>query len=229
MNYVFDVETALLNDNAVDVEFAAWLLTWSISNSACFVTVDEYETTVNSLGIDLTTAANHVYDLTNNAVWVKGQLKDQAKFEMSDSMQRILDRITSVSPFAVKTGEHTIVHPSYCTFSVVGGNATDEQRYQYSEYDGNVAERRRIIGQIHNCFPSYRAKLSGDVAIDIYPEGNDLDQHFAALKPFVYFGDRVYLGDPKYNVAKFADVHHVTSSWQETFSVLQRTYNEEIK
>lgn len=229
MNYVFDIEGSLLDNGTLDDTFAAWLLTWSSSRDVCLITDNEYSITSDILGEQLVMTATQVYDVAHNAAWVKGQIVDKVAFEMSDAMQRILERIVSVSPFAGRGDDHTVIHPSWCTFSVVGNSATPELREQYSEYDGNVAERRRIIGQLRNCFPHYKAKLNGDIAIDIFPESNDQDQHFSALKPFVYFGSRVYMGDPKYNVAKFADVHHVTSDWQHTFKILQTTYNEETK
>ena len=75
-------------------------------------------------------------------------------------------------------------------FSVVGRNASEEQREAYSKWDKSHMERYSLTQDIRREFPNLDAAIGGRISIDIYPRGNDKGQAIKDLKR-TYPSDRL--------------------------------------
>jgi phosphomannomutase len=106
-------------------------------------------------------------------------------------------------------------------FSIVGRNATQEQREQYVKYDKLHNERTYIAELFNREFDYLEARPGGDTGIDIAPIGADKSQ---ILKDFDennfihFFGDRMDAGgndEPLARAIKRGQTYHV-KSWKDT-------------
>jgi phosphomannomutase len=228
-SFAFDVDgTLTLSRQKIDSDFAEWFLNWVKKHKVYIVTGSDYEKTVEQLGQEICDSVAGIFNCSGNAFYIKGELQSSNEFKLNDSQMEILNRYLSKSPFPLRTGNHFEQRQGMCNFSVVGRNATIEERQQYSDYDGQVAERQRIVTQFKHCFPELDAVLGGDISIDIFPKGNDKSQVAEKLKPFVYFGDRVFPGGNDYTIAKEAEAHYNVKDWQETRRIIELYYNESV-
>lgn len=225
MNFALDVDgTLTLSRQKIDSEFAEWFLNWVNKNKVYLVTGSDYEKTIEQLGEEICNAVTGIFNCSGNAFYIKGELQSFNEFSLNDSQMEILNRYLHKSPFPLRTGNHFEQRHGMCNFSVIGRNASMEERQKYADYDGQVAERQRIITQFKNCFPELDAVLGGDISIDIFPKGNDKSQVAEKLKPFVYFGDRVFPGGNDYAIAKEAEAHYNVKNWQETQRIIELYY-----
>jgi phosphomannomutase len=94
------------------------------------------------------------------------------------------------------TGAHSDYRPGLLNFSIVGRNATLEQRKMYCNYDKQVGERYRIAQGFNERFPQYQASVAGEIGIDITVKGCNKSQ---ILKDFdaagLYFENITFFGD----------------------------------
>lgn len=230
MNFAFDVDGTLTDSRQpIDPDFAAWFLNWIKGRSVYLVTGSDYAKTEEQVGADICNAVKGIYNCSGNAFYVKGVLQESSDFRLSEEHTAVLDRFLSKSPFPLRTGNHYEHRIGSCNFSIVGRNATVEERRQYSDYDGQVAERQRMVMIFNECFPNLKAVVGGDISIDIFPKGRDKSQVASVLSPFVFFGDKVYPGGNDYEIARLADSHHPVARWQDTQIILERLYPEETE
>ena len=75
------------------------------------------------------------------------------------------------SQFSLRTGNHIEERSGMVNFSVVGRNATAEQRAKYVEYDTVKNERTNIANAFNTMFPELQATVGGETGIDIAPRG----------------------------------------------------------
>lgn len=228
MNFAFDVDGTLTpSRQPIDPEFALWFLDWIKKHTVFIVTGSDYEKTIEQLGLEICHTVSGIYNCSGNAFYVKGELQSAKEFTLDSSQTEVLNRYLSKSPFPLRTGNHFENRQGMCNFSIVGRNATAEERLQYSKYDQQVSERQRIVNQFKYCFPDLDAVLGGDISIDIFPKGNDKGQIAEQLKPFTYFGDRVFPGGNDYAIAKHAEQHYAVKDWQDTKRILELYYNQD--
>jgi phosphomannomutase len=227
-SFAFDVDgTLTLSRQKIDSDFAEWFLNWVKKHKVYIVTGSDYEKTVEQLGQEICDSVAGIFNCSGNAFYIKGELQSSNEFKLNDSQMEILNRYLSKSPFPLRTGNHFEQRQGMCNFSVVGRNATPEEREEYAKYDGQVTERQRMAVQFKNCFPEMDAVVGGDISVDIFPKGKDKSQIAQVLKPFIYFGDRTGPGGNDHEIAKLAEAHYSVQSWQETQRILTLLYNEE--
>ena len=80
------------------------------------------------------------------------------------------------SPYHTKTGNHHELRTGMMNFSVVGRNASGEQRGEYAAYDAQHGERSRIASKLKNKYTELDFVIGGAVSIDIFYKGNDKSQ-----------------------------------------------------
>jgi len=92
-------------------------------------------------------------------------------------------------------------------FSIVGRQATKEQRERYYKWDSQNKERQHISNYINKTHPDLEACVGGQISIDIQPKGKDKRQSLDWIKtkhsePVYFFGDRCEPGGNDYGLAK---------------------------
>ena len=143
-----------------------------------------------------------------------------------------LDWIVKDSPFHIKTGKHYEERVGMLNFSVVGRNATMEQRKVYEEYDAKFKEREKIVEKLSKKYEGIDFVVGGAVSIDIFNKGNDKSQVLKkALKDklkdcqIVFVGDRIPFPGNDHSLAKALRQHPngtaiEVKSWRDTAKLL---------
>jgi len=139
-------------------------------------------------------------------------------------------------PKTMRTGNHIELRKTMVNFSVIGRNATTDERYVYTLWDKDKKERAWIAEEIEYMFPELTATVAGEIGIDIHPKGRDKSQVRKDIrrwgdKPIVFFGDKTEKGGNDYPLAeslefeketfKIENVVHQVLSWQDTYRILE--------
>lgn len=217
--------TLTLSRQRIDPSFEEWFLSFCQNNSVYLVSGSDYEKTLEQLGEDICNTVNGVYSCCGNALYVNGELQHQNNFELSDAQERFMLDLVESSAFPVKTGNHLEKRIGLVNLSVVGRNATWEQRQFYAGYDYALNERKNLAELIEHEFPELQATLGGETGIDIHLKGKDKSQIAEFIRPFTFFGDKVYPGGNDFTIASIADNYYSVDDWQETFEILKENYN----
>ena len=225
-NFVFDVDgTLTLSRQRIDPSFAEWFLSFCQSNSVYLVSGSDYEKTLEQLGEDICNTVKGVYSCCGNALYVNGELQHHNDFELSAAQERFVLNLVNLSAFPAKTGNHLEKRIGLVNLSVVGRNATWEQRQFYSGYDYAINERKNLAELIERKFPKLQATVGGETGIDIHPKGKDKSQIAEHIRPFIFFGDKVYPGGNDFTIASIADTYYSVDDWQETFEILKEYHS----
>ena len=225
--FIFDVDGTLTpSRNKIDPKFRDWFLDFIKDNKCWLVTGSDYPKTLEQLGKDICESVHSVYNCNGNDVWFKGKRVNSSDWLLPEDAHEWLSVQLSESGFPLRTGNHFEHRKGLCNFSIVGRNATPEQRKQYVDWDLENFERVRIADKFNQIFPGITATVGGETGIDIAPAGRDKSQilsDFDNKDKLFFFGDRM---DPDGNDYPLAQAnkkgrnYHVTC-WQNTHEYLQ--------
>ena len=230
--FIFDVDGTLTpSRQKMDPEFQAWFLQFCKEEPVFLVSGSDYPKTVEQLGEDICYHVKRVFSCSGNDIWMQGQNFSTTDWKAPDFVIKWLNDELIRSPYQTRTGNHIEERPGCLNFSIVGRNATAEQRANYVKYDTLNKERQNIAATFNHIFAESNAritaKIGGETGLDIYPIGKDKSQIIKEFRPYddlVFFGDKMDEGG---NDKPLADVntkgtnHHVRD-WQHTFELLKK-------
>lgn len=229
MFYLFDVDGTLTPSRGVmDPEFRVWFMK-NVAHKAVLVTGSDPDKTIEQVGEELFRAVKS-YNCAGNHVFDKGVEVRRSDWKVPDDLYADLEMRLVRSKYARRTGKHIEERVGLCNFSVVGRNATPDERAHYRDWDSKYRERQRISEEIEREWPDIRAAVAGETGIDIYPRGMGKEQvlqDFIGEFPVHFFGDKLEPGGndheiaeeiKKYNLGECYDVR----DWRETWQILQR-------
>ncbi|MBC8395324.1 MAG: hypothetical protein H8E05_01390, partial [Bacteroidetes bacterium] len=127
---------------------------------------------------------------------------------LNDLNQLLLD-----SEYEERSGNHIEHRPGMINFSVIGRNATPEERIKYFDWDKLNGERERIAEFLRGRYKDLDFNIGGQISIDINPKGKDKSQSTKYIREkshqeeieFVFFGDKCQKGGNDYDIVK--DIH----------------------
>lgn len=225
-NFTFDVDGTLTpSRKCIDSSFEKWFLSFCQTNNVYLVTGSDYEKTLEQLGEDICNTVKGVYSCCGNALYIKGQLQYQNDFTLTQEQRDFLNSLLDESGFPIKTGKHIEERIGLVNFSILGRNATHDQRQFYMGYDYATHERHNLLEKIQSKFPDIEANLGGETGIDIYYKGRDKSQIADQIKPFIFFGDKIYPGGNDFAIASGAYQYYSVEDWKETFEILKENYS----
>ena len=137
-----------------------------------------------------------IFSCSANQFHIKDQLQYENQFIPEEKLVGQLEKLLTTSKYPVRTGNHIEYRPGMLNFSIVGRNATTDEREQYFKWDEKEQERKRMAILLMACQPGIDIKIGGQISIDIYPHGYDKSQAVSYLKehypeePIYFFGDR---------------------------------------
>ena len=130
--FVFDVDGTLTPSRSkIDKRFQEFFLTFCKSNNVYLVTGSDYAKTVEQVGNDIVMAVKRLYNCSGNDIYEKGQNIKTSEWSLPDLAKAFLINCEYESEFTIRTGNHIEARPGMVNFSVVGRNATIEQRAKY--------------------------------------------------------------------------------------------------
>ena len=243
--YLFDVDGTLTPPKTnIDPEFAKQFLQWSRHHKVYIVSGGSFMRILNQIKRPILDQMEGVFACMGNAyyrnrfnqedgysAWTKVY---ENKFTIKKKQQFFddLDWIVKDSPFHIKTGRHYEERVGMLNFSIVGRNATMEQRKVYEEYDAKFREREKIVEKLSKKYKGIDFVIGGAVSMDIFNEGNDKSQVIhRVLKEqleahrIVFVGDRIPFPGNDHSLAEVLRSHpngHAVEveCWQDTAALL---------
>ena len=222
--FIFDVDGTLTPSRGViDPEFHDWFLEFTRNNKCWLVTGSDYPKTLEQLGKDICESVVTSYNCNGNDTWFKGKRVNSSNWKLPEDAHHWLSEQLTFSSFSLRTGNHFEHRPGMCNFSVVGRNATKEQRKQYVDWDNVYEERNLIADKFNQLFPDITATVGGETGIDIAPKGRDKSQILSDFNKddnIYFFGDRMDEGGNDYPLAQLVKYPRHVRDWQNTWEWL---------
>tara|TARA_Y100000389_G_scaffold194322_1_gene224164 strand:- start:464 stop:1156 length:693 start_codon:yes stop_codon:yes gene_type:complete len=192
MMFVFDVDGTLTPSRREINNVFKWWFQENIQNY-CFVTGSDRDKTIEQVGLDMFVGAKYSFNCNGNDVNFYGRQTHTNDWTLPVTARNWLEEKLEQSDFNLRTGKHIEERPGMINFSVVGRNATMDERKQYVDWDENNLERLHIVAQFNFRFPELVAMAGGETGIDIGPKGSDKSQviKFIDDEELVFFGDRM--------------------------------------
>jgi phosphomannomutase len=228
--YIFDVDGTLTPSRGrINEDFRLWFTDFCIENNVYLVTGSDNAKTVEQLGEYLCRWPIFIYNCSGNDIWAKGERVRTNEWTLPEDAHEWLAQQLTSSMYNVRTGLHFEHRPGLVNFSVVGRNATTEQRTDYVAYDEYSGERAYIANTFNLLFPSLQATVGGETGIDIAPKGADKSQilkDFKDSEEIYFFGDKTELGGNDYPLAKAIIDNNLgkcynVKDWKDTWNILR--------
>ena len=222
--FIFDVDGTLTPSRGViDPEFKKFFNEFCRDNPVYLVTGSDKAKTVEQIGEDTYNLCHTVYNCSGNDVWQSNNHIRSSEWKLPQEAHEWLSEQLTASNYNIRTGLHFEHRPGMVNFSVVGRNATTEQRKDYVAYDEYTDERVYIAHNFNLLFPELQATVGGETGIDISPEGFDKSQIIADFdkKDVTYFfGDRMDPGGNDYPLAQVTSQNRTVRDWRHTWEYL---------
>lgn len=224
--FAFDVDGTLTDSRRpMDETFSKLFINFIKNNKVVLVTGSDYPKTLEQVGEEILNSVEAVFCCCGNTEYRNGVLVNQNDFQLTSEMKSFLEQLIAESEFEPKTGIHIEERIGMVNFSILGRNATHEERQMYVTWDSLMKEREKIKEQISLRYPEIDVTMGGETGLDIYPTGKDKQQVANSITPFIYFGDRITPGGNDYSIAQKAEIAHPVSGWKETYRILKDFYN----
>ena len=243
--YLFDVDGTLTPAKAkITQPFKKTLQRWMRNKEVYIVSGGDFVRLIDQLGVDIMEMTSGVFSCMGNMFYQRREQINHSgcsewdiiyenKFKEVRNLTRVLDSIAAKSDFPTKTGTHWERRPGMINFSVVGIDATVDQRQEYKEWDSDCSERKAIVKKLSKKYPKLDFVIGGAVSIDIFNKGCDkaqvIDRYFkeAIEHNQVHFvGDRIPFPGNDHSLAEALRKHpngaaHEVDCWQDTVKLLK--------
>ena len=226
--YLFDIDGTLTPPRQkMDPDFARIFLQFARDNIVYLSTGSDRPKALEQVGWAVFNACRGVFTCCGNEFWEGEKLVYEREFYPGIRLVNFLKYCAEKSNFPVKTGRHLEYRKGMLNFSVVGRNATQEQRARYAEWDARKHEREEIAYTIlaeRERFGEIDVSIGGEISIDIYPVGRDKSQSVKTARqlhslPIVFVGDKMSPNGNDYPAMKAleeGDLACEVSNWQQT-------------
>tara|TARA_B110000459_G_scaffold202867_1_gene257184 strand:+ start:7061 stop:7795 length:735 start_codon:yes stop_codon:yes gene_type:complete len=237
--YIFDVDGTLTPSRGrMDKHFAIWFSKFCESNEVYLVTGSDRPKTVEQVGEYIYHKCKRVYQCSGSDVYEGERSIRTTDWTLPDLARTFLISCEYESKFTTRTGNHIEERPGMVNFSVVGRNATTEERAKYVAYDTLVDERSTIAKAFNTMFPDLLATVGGETGIDITKHGSNKAQILTDFKDtdkLLFIGDRCEEGGNDHSIARaIADrsegknsfaygtgKFYNVDSWKDTWEILK--------
>lgn len=223
--FIFDVDGTLTpSRKEINHDFAVFFSNFCISNPVYLVTGSDRDKTIEQVGEEIYSLCKRVYNCSGSDVWEGEKHIRSNSWTLPELARSFLISCEHGSVFHLRTGNHIEERPGMVNFSVVGRNATQQEREQYVAYDTKENERNTIAKEFNKMFPDLEARPGGETGIDIAPKGADKSQiliDFDKKDKIYFFGDRMDPGGNDYPLSKVVNHYRHVTGWKNTMEYLQ--------
>ena len=231
MKYIFDVDGTLTPSRAkMDNEFTNWFEHFATHNAVYIVTGSDREKTLEQIPKSIYSLCVAVYQCSGNDVWQQDNNVKNGVLNLPDKLQYDLLGILQDSGYALRTGNHIDNRPGLVNFSILGRNATLEDRYNYRGWDEHKKERESICTWLRSRWANYNFQIAGETGIDITASGSTKAQILKDFDPkdvIYFFGDKCQFGGNDHEIA--LGIHDrengsrvfEVKDWEDTWSNLK--------
>jgi phosphomannomutase len=224
-NFIFDVDGTLTDSRkSIDKTFKNFMLEFTRMHTCYICTGSDRQKTIEQLGEDLTNQFTLAFHCSGNLIY-KGSIEVyKTLWSLSTVEFNFLQQALDNTVYQEKTGNHIEERIGTVNFSIVGRNATHEQRQRYVKWDNESKARETIANQFNSLFTESQAVIGGETSIDIFKLGCDKSQIKTHIEgETIYFGDKCYPGGNDYAISKICDsFYQIDNGWKQTFSILEK-------
>jgi len=195
--YLFDVDGTLTEPRQpMTQDFANLFRVLVRSNLVYLVSGSDLGKLREQVPKDILDSCAGIFSSSANQFNIGDELIYENELEVENELQQFLEGFLEKSQYKTKTGNHIEHRPGMINFSVVGRNATQDERKEYYDWDRRKLERKKFAVSLMAHFPGMDAKIGGEISVDIYPRGYDKRQSVYYLreehpgKKICFFGDK---------------------------------------
>jgi len=233
--YIFDIDGTItpprqpMNDEFVEV-FLDWICE---DNKVVYLATGSDITKVREqVPAEVIDACTGVFCCLGNQLWEKGLVSYERSFLPSKALiQDLKIYLTQGARYPIRTGNHIEVRTGMVNFSVIGRNATQDQREEYREWDLINQEREDIVDYIKSKYKFYEVSIGGSISVDIYLKGSDKSQVVSHLRllhedvSFVFAGDKTDPGGNDHAIVEMLEDDDSSqwfkvNNWQDTLELI---------
>jgi phosphomannomutase len=224
--YVFDVDGVLCDaGQPIDSSFKEWFIDWSKDKEYYIITGGERQSTLNQIGSEILNNAKIQFHCMGNQVFIEGREYKLNQFELKPDELDWLNCYIQESRYHTKTGNHIEQRIGSLNVSVVGRNATINERNDYIEWDKKYNERKILAYKFIKRFPRFEAYLGGNTSIDICLRGANKGCNIKLvhdnLHDSYFFGDRCRSGEIDYPI-----LYHFGDRWFQIDNGYKETWDK---
>ena len=228
--FIFDVDGTLTPSRGkMDYNFKAFFNSFCLMNDVYLVTGSDKPKTVEQISEGTYNLCKRVYQCSGSDVWDAETNILKSGWTLPELARTFLISCEYESPFSLRTGNHIEQRSGMVNFSVVGRNATTEERAKYVKYDTVKNERINIASAFNIMFPELQATVGGETGIDIAPRGADKSQILRDFKEndtIHFYGDAMFEGGNDKPLADALQKYqlgfsHQVSDWKHTWEKLR--------
>ena len=232
--YLFDIDGTLTPPRQkMDENFAEFFLPFAKENIVYLATGSDIEKAREQVDKRILTMCQGVFACSGNEFWERGKRVYSREFHPRPQLVTFLEQCVEDSDYHTKTGNHLEHRTGMLNFSVVGRNATLEQRQAYHEWDKRRRERMSIAVTLlaqPKEFGDVDVSIGGEISIDIYPKGKDKSQAVRTIRqlhdlPIVFMGDKMGPNGndfPAAKALKAGDTACQVENWQMTELLIRK-------
>ena len=232
MKYIFDVDGTLTPSRGrMNNEFANWFEHFATHNAVYLVTGSDREKTLEQIPEYIYNLCITVYQCSGNDVWQQNTNLCTSDFKLDDILFQDLINELENSKFNTRTGNHIDERPGLANFSVLGRNASLEDRFLYRQWDEHKNERQSICERLRKKWPNYNFQIAGETGIDITAKGSTKAQILSDFDPgdtLSFFGDKCKFGGNDFEIASGIVARlggnkvFEVNDWEDTWSILKQ-------
>ena len=198
--FLFDIDGTLTPPRQkIDKDFAGFFLQFARDHIVYLTTGSDYDKALEQVGEEIIAACCGVFTCCGNEFWEADKLVYERSYYPSPSLVSFLNNCLNESDYPTQTGNHIEYRKGMINFSVVGRNATLQERKAYHLWDSEAGEREAIANRIlmeSEKFGDVDVSIGGEISMDIYPRGRDKSQSVATVRqlhslPIVFMGDKL--------------------------------------
>ena len=222
--FIFDVDGTLTPSRSmIDLDFKQWFLNFQKSYDVYLVTGSDYSKTVEQVGEEICNNSKLLFNCCGNEIRKNNEIVYRSEWKGPDVLINALNKELANSKFPVKTGRHIENRTGLINFSVVGRNATKEQRNEYVAFDNSTEERKNIANRLSKKFGDIEFTIAGETGIDIYPLGKDKSQALEWISADCtrFFGDMIVPGGNDWGIAQRSNESYAVTDWKHTQKLLE--------
>jgi len=225
--FLFDVDGTLTPPRQpMNSHFAEYFDEFSRSENVFLISGSDYAKIKEQVPINILLNCQGVFGCSG-AEYVENDVAIYRKeHEFPEALLEQVSAFIDDSPYSKRCGNHVEHRPGMLNVSVIGRDATLDQRKHYHEWDMLHDERYRFANKLVETFAGYEASCGGeisiDIGIDIVPTGwNKSVVKHEVLEKFpdsslIFFGDRM---GAQGNDKPLADVLNTPSGKHSAISV----------
>ena len=165
--FVFDVDGTLTEPRQpINRDFRTFFCEFSEHNTVYLASGSDLPKVREQLDNEILQLCSGVFTCSGAEFWQADQMVYRKKHDFPDELIELCQNSSMVAAMESACGRHIEYRPGMINISVVGRNASVEQRQAYSEWDSHINERRCFAEQINSSHYRYEASVGGQISID---------------------------------------------------------------